>query len=267
MHFDPRDGLASTEAGRAKLVQALMANSLGSAGATGVTDPKDLPRRFLPPGKYQDLYRVYVAEAFATQQPCASASTFFRTLRKSGWRKKLRFRGYSTHAECTTCHKLKSRIRCCKDIQTHASAADKLMRHLAGTFADRQVYMQHKSRAATQRDVICCIVDSMDKSKFRLPRFAGGRVPKALEKKKRPELELTACILHGRCMLVYLTDCDLSTGADWSLEVLSRSLDKAFLLAQQKNEPWPMHVKFWSDNTPKAPWPKCFEHCVILNFH
>ncbi|CAK9033935.1 unnamed protein product [Durusdinium trenchii] len=36
-----------------------------------------------------------------------------------------------------------------------------------------------------QRDILCCIVDSMDKSKFRLPRFAQGRVPKPLENKKR----------------------------------------------------------------------------------
>ena len=183
--------------------------------------------------------------------PAASASTFFRTLRSSGWRSKLRFRSYSTHAQCAVCHALKSRIRHAKNLHQHATAADCYMRHLSGVFSDRQVYATYKVRASQQRDIINLIVDSMDKSKFRLPRFPNGRCPKALETRKRPECEVTAALLHGRAIYVWVTDSEQSTGSDWSLEVLTRSLDKAFNVGQRKQEPWPSHLRLWTDNTPK----------------
>ena len=52
MKFDPREDLGSTEEGRARLLKALMSNSLsGDGGAVvGHVDPEHLPRRFLPPG-------------------------------------------------------------------------------------------------------------------------------------------------------------------------------------------------------------------------
>lgn len=200
---------------------------------------------------YSDLYRLYQAEANAQGQPAASASTFFRVLRTSSWRGKIKFRHSSNHAQCQICHKLKSGIRHAKTIQRHAQCADQYMRHLSGIYADRQVYSQYKWRAINQRDIICIIVDSMDRSKFRLPRFPQGRVPKSLETRKRPELELTCAICHGRGIWVFLTDEDATTGSDWSLEVLSVALDKAFSKAQQDNEPWPSHLRLWTDNTPK----------------
>ena len=200
---------------------------------------------------YSDLFRVYQSESFARGQPCASPSTFFRTLRSSGWRQKLKFRHISNHAQCQICQRLKSGIKHAATIQRHAECADKYMRHLSGVYSDRQAYAQYKWRAIHQRDVITMIIDSMDKSKFRLPRFPHGRCPKTLENRKRPELQVTACICHGRGLFVYITDEDAATGSDWSLEVLSLSLNKAFELAQQSNEAWPSHLRLWTDNTPK----------------
>ena len=194
---------------------------------------------------------MYQSECFARGQPCASPSTFFRTLRSSGWRQKLKFRNISNHAQCQICQRLKSGIKNATTIQRHAECADKYMRHLSGVYADRQVYAQYKWRAIHQRDVITMMIDSMDKSKFRLPRFPHGRCPKTLENRKRPELQVTAAICHGRGLFVYITDEDAATGSDWSLEVLSLSLNKAFALAQQSNEPWPSHLRLWTDNTPK----------------
>ena len=201
---------------------------------------------------YSDLYRLYQAESFAQGKSAASASTFFRTLRISSWRQKLKFRNVSNHAQCMVCHRLKSGIKHAKTIQAHATFADQYMRHLSGVYSDRQTYAQYKWRAIHRKDIICCIVDSMDRSKFRLPRFPQGRCPKSLENRRRPELEVTAAILHGRAVYVYLTDEDASHGSDWSLEVLSVSLNKAFLMTQQANQPWPSHLRIWTDNTPKV---------------
>lgn len=203
------------------------------------------------PRSYSDLFRLYQAECFAEQKPAASASTFFRTLRTSSWRKKLKFRHVSNHAQCMTCHRLKSAIKHAKTIASHAKAADQYMRHLSGIFADRQTYGQLKWRAIHQKDIICMIIDSMDRSKFRMPRFPDGRRPKSLETRKRPELEVTAAIVHGRAVLVYVTDEDATTGSDWSLEVLSLALDRVFRMGQEANQPWPAHLRLWTDNTPK----------------
>ena len=194
---------------------------------------------------------MYQAEAFAKGQPAASPSTFFRTLRSSGWRHKLKFRHVSNHAQCQICQRLKSGIKHATTIQRHAKCADEYMRHLSGVFADRQAYMQYKWRAIHQRDVLTIMIDSMDRSKFKLPRFPYGRCPKALETRKRPDLEVTAAICHGRGVFVFVADEDAASGSDWSLEVLSLSLNKAFIMAQQSNEPWPSHLRLWTDNTPK----------------
>ena len=253
MHFNPKERWASTEEGRKKLVECLMTNSFEMDAGIGNHNPEVLPRRYLPPGTYSDLYRLYQAECFAKDQPTASASTFFRTLRISGWRK-IKFRGQSTHAQCWVCHKLKSAIRNSRYINMHAQSCDQYMRHLSGIFADRQVYGQTKWRATTQKDILCCIVDSMDKSKFRLPRFAAGRTPKTLETKKRPELEFTTCIMHGHSINVFVTDSEQATGSDWSLEVLALSLDKTFAKCQRNQEAWPNHLRIFTDNTPKDAW-------------
>lgn len=253
MHFNPKEQWASTESGRQKLLNALMDYSLQPTMGIGNHDPHTLPRRYMPPGTYSDLFRLYQAECHARDLPAASPATFFRVLRSSGWRSKIKFRGQSTHTQCRHCHQLKAQIRKAKDVQKHAKFADLYMRHLGGVFCDRQVYAQTKIRAKVQGDILCCIVDSMDKSKFRLPRFAQGRTPKPLENKKRPELEFTTCIMHGHSVNIFLADAEQSCGSDWSLEVLSRSLDNTFGKIQRCNGAWPNHVKIFTDNTPKEP--------------
>ena len=163
----------------------------------------------------------------------------------------MRHRGKTTHAQCSTCHKLKNRIRKAQSLQEHAAASDMYLRHLGGTFADRRAYWQLRDRAAHQRDLIVAIQDSMDKSKFKLPRYSESIVPKALEQNVRPECELTACVVHGRGIFVYIADPDLSFGSNWTIEVFCQSLQVCWERAQQFGDTWPRHCKLFADNTPK----------------
>lgn len=141
------------------------------------------------------------------------------------------------------------------NLHDHALACDAYMHHLSGVYADRSVYDQSKVRAVQERDVLLCTIDSMDKSKFALPRFSMGIVPKGIENKQRPQCELTAVILHGRCLAVYVGDCDSTSGSDWSMEMLARTLEKGFSKAQAAGEAWPRCLRIFSDNTPKdIPW-------------
>ena len=241
----------TTEHGREVLIDALVNSSLCSQPGFMETSPDKLPRRYLPPGNFSDLYRLYTAACHSAQQPAASSATFFRTLRSSGWGKKLRHRGKTTHAKCSTCHKLKNKIKKARTLQEHAHAADLYLRHLGGQFADRKVYWELRHRAAHDKDVIIAIQDSMDKSKFKLPRYPSGVAPKALEQKVRPECELTACLVHGQGIFIYVADPDLSFGSGWSIEVFSRSLQSAWELNQKSGQPWPRICKLFADNTPK----------------
>ena len=143
--------------------------------------PDELVRRWLPPGKYADLYQIYMAHQLSHGQPVASTSTFFRALKESGWKRVLRFRPQSTHSECHHCHRLKKRMKDATSMREHCEAADAFLRHLAGQWSDRAVYWQGRSRAKTNRDMLCMIADGMDKSKYLLPRWAGGRAPKPVE--------------------------------------------------------------------------------------
>ncbi len=199
MHFNPKENWASTEQGRKKLLDALMNHSLQPSMGIGNHDPSTLPRRYLPPGSYSDLFRLYQAECLCLDTATASSSTFFRILRNSGWKAKIKFRGASTHAQCRVCHKLKSKVRCSKDIGSHAEAADRYMRHLGGVFADRQVYAQTKVRAKVQGDILCCIVDSMDKT----TKICAGKSTKATGKQKKARAGVYN-LHHARAFNQYL---------------------------------------------------------------
>ena len=133
------------------------------------------------------------------------------------WKKVLKFRPQTTHSECHHCHELKKAIRDAVDLKAHLVAADQLLRHLSGQWADRKVYWTSRSRAKTSRDLLVMMCDGMDKGKYHLPRWSGGRAPKQAESLSRPACEVYACLLHGHMLCVYISDCDQTSGSNlWS---------------------------------------------------
>ena len=154
-------------------------------------------RRYLPPGKFSDLYTLYVSFQTARDLPVASQTTFYRVLQESGWRKVLRFRPVSSHTACYICRELRARLKHARDVQSHAQATDLLMRRLAGQFQDGSVYWSLRTHAKRDLDILTVITDSMDRGKFVLPRYLGGKAPK-LAILNRPARELTACIIEPR---------------------------------------------------------------------
>lgn len=242
-----------TETAREKLLQALLDSALESDLARGMVkhQPENLPRRWLPHGAYYDLYTLYCAHQASAGEPASSASTFYRVLKDSGWKKKLRFMPPSSHSKCSICHKLKSQIHHARGIQEHTEATDKLLRHLAGQFLDRSCYHRCRWIAKTTDDLICMISDSMDKSKFSLPRYNRGQPPKDIATIDRPSLEVTTQLIHGVGVFTYLSDEDQNSGTNWVLETMNRSLQHAHDVFQRAGKPMPPALKIWSDNTPK----------------
>lgn len=134
----------------------------------------------------------------------------------------------------------------------HVQKADLYLRHLSGQWADRTVYWQARARAKTSKDILVMMVDGMDRGKYHLPRWTSGRAPKACESLTRPACEVYATLLHGRCLCVYISDCDQTSGSNFVIEVISRTLDRCFKQSQQgSDQSWPSTLQLWSDNTPK----------------
>jgi hypothetical protein len=123
--------------------------------------PGKLARRHLPPGRLHDLYMAYVATCVANHVQAASAETF-RTVWRSGWDSILVFRKSSCHAQCKTCHVLKTTMRHADTIEVHADASIKLVTHLHAQWCDRQIYWSLRSSSCCKRDILTMIVDGSE---------------------------------------------------------------------------------------------------------
>lgn len=72
-----------------------------------------------------------------------------------------------------------------QDFALQKQYCDELLGHYTEAWRDRQVYYQARQRAKSQNDLLVVILDSFDKCKMVLPRWAFGRTP------KRPIYETT----------------------------------------------------------------------------
>ena len=88
----------------------------------------------------------------------------------------------------------------------------------------------------TTGDIICCITDSMDKSKFSLPRYQRGQAPKDVATVDRPSLEVTTTLVHGVGVFTYLGDENQTAGTNWVLKTLTRSLQHTWIFFSETIE-------------------------------
>jgi len=98
-------------------------------------------------------------------------------------------------------------------------------------------------------DVLVIIIDSMDKNKFLMPKYAFGEKPKGLERLRRPKMTCTAVMAHGWFTGVYLSDDSINHGADYSIDLLIRAVSKVWAMCQAQNRPFPRHLVLQADNT------------------
>ncbi len=225
--------------------------------------PAGLAKRYLPPGRLSDLFLLYVASCQASKQTPASAETFRRVWR-SGWSDALGFRKSSTHALCHRCHTLRTEIKHAVTLQEHVAASEFLMRHLQDQWLDRKCYWSLRTRARTQKDLLCVITDGMDKSKFCLPRWAFGRCPKhaTVEKLHRPTLHVSAVLCHGFGTYVFITDEGMPTGANYSADIVLRSLDMVWHHCQRCGLAYPGELSVHADNTVAEVKNSIFGRCL-----
>eukprot|EP00435_Cladocopium_sp_Y103_P069103 s569_g32.t1 len=103
---------------------------------------------------------------------------------------------------------------------------------------------EHESDEAFRQDLLQRLIDI---------RFPFQRTPKKpiYDQIRRTAMTLTGCIVHGVGIFLYLADEGMATGASWTIEVAMRSIDRAFAIAQGKNQPFPSECWIQGDNACK----------------
>ena len=233
----------------AAILDSACVNPIEQATRSG---PESWPKRHLPPGRLADLYLMYVGWARSHGRTSACAETF-RQVWRLGWDKTLLFRKSSTHSLCFTCGRLKAKIRNAEQLDEHISACSALVTHLRDQWRDRAIYWGLRARARTEKDILCVIGDGMDKSKFGIPQWEGGRAPKhaVVDHNNRPSCSVYACVAHGYRVDVYITHEGMPTGAAFCCDMLLRTLDRVWKQCQKTGRPFPLDLAIQGDNTTK----------------
>ena len=194
----------------------------------GVATP-GVPVRYLQHGRLHDLYWLFLAQwdlvSVQGQEPeeCVvppSYTLFWR--RWQVWKRFLRFRKSSQHAQCQTCWELHQRMHKHNNTwHNRLEAARALRVHYHNQYLDRCIYWSLRFASRSFWDVLCIIIDTVDKAKFAWPRWGYGRVSKKMENLHRPRTVLTAAMAHGYGTYLFMADEIQSHGSDAFCEVLS----------------------------------------------
>lgn len=99
---------------------------------------KDLPSRYLPPGRIAELYDFYMT---SSEHGHASKSTFARCFR-AYWRHALMFRDRSHHSRCSLCSKYSRQRTLCMSAEDKEEVKAAHAAHVRSVLNDRATYMR-----------------------------------------------------------------------------------------------------------------------------
>lgn len=226
------------------IAAALTAGTIDSDTVLG------LPRRYLPHGTPTDIYWMFVGWCDCHNVVPASYSTFWRSW--AVWKKYLRHKKESQHAQCNTCFELQKTLH-----STGSSWADKvtagrdLRAHYRHQHQDRRVYYGTRWLSRQNKDVLTIIIDTVDRAKFAWPRWMWAKVSKEISGLLRPRTVLTAAIAHGFCTILFVQNESLNHGSDFFCDVLCQTLEQVWSMCQAPGAQkiFPRHLVIQSDNT------------------
>lgn len=171
---------------------------------------------------------------------------------EEGFSNLLRIRAPSQHGKCATCATHKEIIRKLGSNEAARLEQSRLWsQHLNKQFADRRIYWKNRalSRLGSDnqgRKVLTIIIDSMDHSKWALPRSKAFE-SKAFSGMIRPHLDCTGLIAHGHLVMIAFAEGHIVKGANWTCELLSMALQK--LSATTDLREYELHVQ--ADNSSR----------------
>ena len=180
---------------------------------------KDLPVRHLPPGTMKEYWEQYRS---IHGPDSSSFPTFWRV-----WLSEfhhLRFRTLRQHAQCSICLRYKLLIR---RLGRHVAARqlqiEKYHLHLRNQYADRLSFWERKGRFEIRSPYLCAITDGMDQAKFAYPR-APCFIGKDFASWSRPRAHISATLVHGHCLIFYVSNFDMAKDSNASMEGVAHAL-------------------------------------------
>ena len=211
--------------------------SLADGAATLLLPDARAPVRHLPPGKPAYLFKQFEVwwEALGMwhrnelslsgkqrtvplSAKCPCWTTFYLAWDQK-WSKFLKFRKVSQHKECSICFDYRTMLSSPKyGAQKKKEIARDLLEHLRSQYHDRLIYWSLRWASRAFQNVLCIIVDGMDKVKTAWPKWPGHRKPAYLEGLIRPRCVLSAVMAHGWFTGIYLAPEDLYHGAAYFCE-------------------------------------------------
>ncbi|CAK9111480.1 Uncharacterized protein SCF082_LOCUS51747 [Durusdinium trenchii] len=179
--------------------------------------------RLLPPGTYTDYHRLFLAK-----NPTVKASLkLFTRVWEEGFAGRLQIRTAGQHTKCSICVLHKMLVRRLSD---NAVARESQLRfwneHMELQFADRQVYWSNRAMSRLGQDqngarTITIICDSMDHSKWCVPRSSVVASSKAFQQLHRPYLTCTGVLVHGHLVCIAFSEAHVAGGSNYTCEVLA----------------------------------------------
>ena len=219
------------------------------------------PRRYLEHAKPIDLYMQYTAYADAERIKPASRATFMRVFRRV-FSTHLKFRDKAEFGQCEICYRYKQKIKKSATRSERLTWTRSYSNHLFAQWRDRQFYwrMRELSRQFFSQQlafgiskihslelsssVLTTIMDGMDQSKLRVPKWGYVRLPKSLEVLYRPALHLAATWIHGDRLWLSVSDENVKKNSASQTEQLVRSLSNLLTTTSQL----PLHLHCQTDN-------------------
>ena len=150
---------------------------------------------------------------------------------ESDFRDKLRIRDRGQHARCTTCCKHQAIIsRLSENRAARMAQCQRWDRHMLRQYEDRKEYWSNRAASRLGADihgekVLTLIIDSMDRSKWLLPRSSALQ-SKSFAQFSRPCLDCTGVLVHGKFFGIYFSEPHIRKSSDWTVEVLVNVLEK-----------------------------------------
>lgn len=148
-------------------------------------------------------------------------------------------REHTQHSQCGQCVRYKLLIRRLRNDSAALVHQTKCFEaHLAKQYADRVVYWKARTLSRipmgpTGRPSICIITDAIDHSKFRVPRSKifnskemGGFI--------RPCMDMTTVLVHGRYVLMALSEQWVRKDSSWCAELLAYTCFGAMLVGTRR---------------------------------
>ena len=222
--------------------------------AVGSDDAKFVPKRYLNPGTFEDIWILFQSTAPASEQISRSALYGCWSHR---WKKYLQFRGIGQGKRCKICAALDERRMQATSEEEKAQVEEEKNDHINDVMASRNYSVRGNKQAVAHAgnpsqdgldQLLKITIDGMDQAKFRVPRNLCSSAE--FESLWRPQLHVVGTIVHGHLECYFIMDADMAKDSNMNCTVVSRVLDILhFERFQDTGNSMPRNLAVAADNT------------------